>query len=107
MLSLIWWLWIGHFLCDFPLQGDFLARGKNHTAPLSGVPWFWCLLAHSAIHAGWVFLITGSGVLSLLELCVHALLDYNKSAGHFDFGTDQTLHLVCKLIWIVIFMHLM
>ena len=43
---------VAHFLCDFPLQGDFLAKAKNPEAPLPGVPWQWAMLAHAAIHAG-------------------------------------------------------
>jgi hypothetical protein len=27
-------LFAGHALCDYPLQGDFLARGKNHCNPI-------------------------------------------------------------------------
>lgn len=30
----------GHALCDYPLQGDFLAKAKNRAAPLPGVPWY-------------------------------------------------------------------
>jgi hypothetical protein len=29
-----------HALCDYPLQGDFLARAKNRAAPIAGVPWY-------------------------------------------------------------------
>lgn len=30
----------GHALADYPLQGDFLARAKNRTAPIAGFPWW-------------------------------------------------------------------
>lgn len=89
----------GHFVCDYPLQGDFLARGKNHTAPLPGVPWYQCLIAHSFIHGGAVALITGYWQLGLLEFSIHALIDFLKCGGHFGFNTDQAFHIVAKLTW--------
>lgn len=88
-----------HALCDYPLQGDFLAKGKNHKFPLSGVPWYQCLLAHAAIHGGAVALITGSIWLGLAEFVAHSLIDFGKCDGWFGFNTDQLLHVACKLIW--------
>lgn len=87
-----------HFLCDFPLQGDFLARGKNHRAPLPGVPWQICLLAHSFIHAGAYSLVVcwqAAGVLGL----AHMAIDWAKSDGAFlqgedAFWRDQVFHVI-------------
>lgn len=81
--TLLFWLLVGHAVADYPLQGDFLARGKNHTAPLPGVPWWICLLNHAAIHAGAVALVTGSVMLGLAEFVIHAQIDYLKCAGKF------------------------
>jgi hypothetical protein len=92
-------LFAGHALCDYPLQGDFLARGKNHTAPLPGVPWYQCLAAHSLIHAGAVVLITHSPWLALAELVIHAATDHAKCAGHISFNVDQAIHYGCKVLW--------
>ena len=97
----LWWLWVGHFICDYPLQGDFLARGKNHTKPLEGIPWFWCLFAHGMIHAGWVYAVTSSLTLSVAELVVHMTLDWLKSNGNIDFNADQWLHMLSKVIWVI------
>ena len=36
---ILFWLMVGHALADYPLQGDFLAKAKNRTAPIPGVPW--------------------------------------------------------------------
>jgi len=33
VLSRILLLFAGHALCDYPLQGNFLAKGKNHRNP--------------------------------------------------------------------------
>ena len=99
-----------HCICDYPLQGDFLARGKNHKAPLPGVPWYQCLLAHSLIHAGAVALITGSLWLGMAELGAHILIDWNKCDGSFGanpktaFNIDQVLHVICKIVWFVLWL---
>jgi hypothetical protein len=89
----------GHALCDYPLQGDFLARGKNHKAPLPGVPFYHCLLSHAAIHGGMVGLVTGSVGLGLAEFVVHALIDFGKCDGLYGFDLDQALHVACKAAW--------
>lgn len=90
----------GHALADYPLQGEFLARAKNHRAPLPGVPWYQALGAHAAIHAGFVGIVTGSVWLGLAEFVAHALTDRAKCAGLIGFDTDQALHLACKLGWV-------
>lgn len=59
-LELFGLLVFGHMLGDYPLQGDFLSKAKNRYAPIAGVPWYQALGAHSAIHAGFVGIITGS-----------------------------------------------
>jgi Protein of unknown function (DUF3307) len=91
-----------HALCDYPLQGDFLARGKNRFAPLPGVPWYQCLAAHAFIHAGTVYIITGSLWFGLAELMLHCLIDDSKCAGRFGFNVDQALHVACKVLWVTI-----
>lgn len=97
--ALLWWLLVGHVLCDYPLQGDFLARGKNHKQPLPGVPWQICLAAHALIHGGVVGLVTGSIPLGMAETIVHVLIDYGKCDGRYGFAADQVLHLVSKAAW--------
>lgn len=89
----------GHALCDYPLQGDFLAKGKNHTAPISGVPFQQCLGAHALIHAGMVLVVTESVSLAMAELAIHAATDYAKCDGKLTFNQDQAIHYGCKLLW--------
>lgn len=89
----------GHFLADYPLQGAFLSQAKNRCAPVPGVPWYQALLAHSAIHAGFVMVITGSLVLALAECLLHALIDDSKCRGKISYNTDQALHWLCKALW--------
>lgn len=92
----------GHALADYPLQGDFLAKGKNRAAPIPGMPWWQLLGAHAVIHGGMVAAITGSLWLGLAEMAAHALIDDAKCTGKIGFNTDQALHLVCKLLWVII-----
>lgn len=98
---------IGHALMDFPLQGKFLSVAKDRHADLSayfghdapsGV-WIHALTAHSLIHAGAVWIVTGSATLTVMELVLHWLIDYAKCEGWTGFHTDQILHYVCKLIY--------
>jgi hypothetical protein len=98
-LTLFFKMLVAHAVCDYPLQGDFLARAKNHRAPVPGVPWALALSAHAVIQAGAVWLITGSALLGALELACHAITDYEKCDGAIDFAQDQALHVFCKIVW--------
>lgn len=89
----------GHALADYPLQGDFLAKGKNRTNPIHGIPWQHPLAAHSVIHGGFVGVITGSLWLGVAETVAHWFIDDAKCRGRIGYHTDQALHIGCKLIW--------
>lgn len=89
----------GHFIADYPGQGDFLARAKNRTAPIPGVPWWQALGAHAAIHGAAVALITCIWWLFLAEAAIHWLTDDAKCRGRLSFNQDQAIHLSCKLVW--------
>lgn len=97
-LRLLLALIAAHALCDYPLQGDFLAKAKNQTAPIPGVPWYQALAAHALIQAAAVVLITGSLPAGAFEFVAHGLIDYVKSAGGISFDVDQFLHISCKII---------
>lgn len=90
---------VGHALADCPLQGDFLAKAKNRSAPLPGVPWWQALGAHAAIHGGIVAHVTGSAVLGIAEAAVHAITDDLKCRGKLSYNQDQAVHLACKALW--------
>lgn len=89
-----------HCVADYPLQGDFLAKAKNRTAPVPGVPWYQALGAHAAIHGGAVGLVTGSVTLGVCEAVAHALIDDAKCAGRLSYNQDQALHIACKAVWV-------
>lgn len=88
-----------HALCDFPLQGDYLAKAKNPCAPLPGTPWPIALAAHALIHGGAVMLVTGSLTLGIAETTAHAAIDIAKCRGAISYTTDQALHVACKIAW--------
>ena len=93
-----------HCLADYPLQGDFLARAKNHKNPIAGVPFWQALFAHSIIHAGFVGLITGLWWLAVAEFVMHTAIDYVKCDDpRFTFNHDQAIHILCKIVWCFLF----
>ena len=96
---LLLWLLVAHALCDFPLQGDFLAKAKNHRAPIANVEWFPCLTAHALIQAAGVGVVTNSVTLAAAEFTFHMLIDWCKSEGLIGFGGDQVMHVACRIIW--------
>lgn len=101
MIQLFLALLAAHALCDYPLQGDFLARAKNHRNPIPGVPWYQALAAHSLIQAAAVTLLTGSFALGGCEFVCHCVIDYAKSDEGISFNQYQAAHVICKVIWLV------
>lgn len=102
MMATLMYLLAGHALCDYPLQGDFLAKGKNHKSPIPGIPWQHCLFAHAMIHAGMVLLITRSITWAIAELVVHLVTDWSKCEGLISFNEDQAIHYFCKVLWVIL-----
>jgi hypothetical protein len=92
---------IGHALADYPLQGDFLSRGKVRNSNF-GSWWPWLLGSHALIHGGFVWAITGSMTIGLAEVGAHAAIDFLKCERRIGFHADQTLHVICKLLWAAI-----
>lgn len=99
MISLFYLL-SAHFLCDYPLQGDFIGKFKNRNIPREfEIPWWHLMIAHSFIHAGAVLLITGNIYFTLFELFAHFIIDVLKCEGYTDINIDQLLHLICKVLY--------
>lgn len=105
--TLLFWFVVAHALCDYPLQGDFLARAKNRHDPINSKErlWVWALPAHSAIHAGAVALISGSVVLGVVEFVLHNIIDYGKCEGGYGFHMDQAMHVACKVAYAFMLVH--
>jgi hypothetical protein len=98
---------IGHALCDFPLQGEYLANGKNwrflkHLQDPSRPPQIWvaCMSAHCLIHTGAVWIITGSPLIAVAEFVLHWCIDVAKCRGMTTFNQDQSLHVLCKVAYV-------
>lgn len=98
-------LLVGHAIADFPLQAGPMAAEKcrHSTSALQrAVPWFYWLSAHALVHGGFVYGITGSLFLGLLETVVHWLIDFAKCENWFGIHVDQALHVGCKAVWCVL-----
>lgn len=96
----------GHFLCDYPLQGDFIGKFKNRNVndkmnpPF--IPWWHLMTAHAFIHAGMVLVITNRIELVVAELFAHFIIDVLKCEGYTGINIDQALHIICKIIYVMI-----
>lgn len=108
---LLFALIIGHAFADFPLQGDFLSRGKNRNGSAPQLAdgrenppdlWIYLMSAHCLIHAGFVWIITGYFLLALAEFVLHWVIDALKCEGRTSFAMDQWLHILCKVAFVVI-----
>jgi hypothetical protein len=86
-----------HFVCDFVIQGEVMALGKNRHIPASTpVPWAYWMTAHTACHAVGVFLLTRNVPMACLEWAAHWIIDALKCEHVFGFHTDQALHIATK-----------
>ena len=105
-LQIFYALLIAPALFDYPLQGDFLSRNKNRhykdeNNNVKGL-WIHCLTSHSILHAGSVWLITGSFVIGIMEFALHWVIDFLKCEGITNFHTDQFLHVLCRILYVII-----
>ncbi len=98
-------LLLGHALADFVLQSDTMATSKSRhfrSAVDRGngfPPWYYWLAAHSLIHGGVVYLVTGSWALGLAEIVLHTVIDFAKCEHKINFHQDQALHVLCKVAY--------
>ncbi len=102
-LHILFFLLCGHFIFDFPLQGDTVAREKNpgSTSELQKhVPFYYWAVAHAFSHAFAVALATRSMLCALIELGSHLVIDYLKCKQVFNIHVDQALHISFKLLYV-------
>lgn len=94
--TVLFMLLFAHFLGDFALQNDFIAKAKNPRLSSKEI-WPIVMLAHCFIHAGMVFTITQNLKVAMLVLVLHYATDYAKCMGYFGqryaFMIDQALHI--------------
>lgn len=93
------YLLFGHFLADYPLQGEFLSQAKNNNTPLGKLFWPHALTAHSFIQGGFVLLFTDSLCLMATEIVIHAGTDALKCNNKITLNFDQAIHILCKVVW--------
>lgn len=99
-LMVLFWLFGSHFVCDYALQSEFMAKGKNPDgSPHFGVPWGWTMTAHCFTHGVGVALVLGNVWFGLAEIYSHFTVDYLKCKKRFGASVDQTLHLSFMVLW--------
>ena len=76
-VDLLIMLILGHFLGDFPLQGDKMAVEKCPGKDVT-LSWKWWLTAHAGTHGFIVALLTGITALGLAEMLAPFLTDLGK-----------------------------
>jgi hypothetical protein len=104
-MTIFFYLIAAHFLCDFSLQGDAMAREKSRhskTDLQKAVPWFYWLTAHAFVHGLAVTVITGSVILGILEVFCHWIIDFLKCERTIDIHHDQLYHILSKVTWFAI-----
>lgn len=98
-------LCIGHAVADFWAQSAEMRHSKgwdNNVKSGSVEIWPYALTAHALIHAGAVWIVTGSPLLAFAEFICHWLIDYGKCSHLYNVHVDQSLHIGCKIIWAVL-----
>lgn len=106
IINILFYLLGAHALADFVFQNDAMAINKNRNAKTElqrHVPWYYWLLSHSLVHGLGVALITQSAILGVLETICHFTIDFFKCEKVYSIHMDQYLHILCKIIWTVIF----
>lgn len=103
------WILFGHYVLDYPLQGEFLATTKGKM--------FSSLVAHSMIYSCGMSLIlyfntsfkqSDMFLIFLTILFSHMVIDFLKSNAKDvkkmsrNLILDQSAHLIINLIWLYI-----
>lgn len=97
---------IGHAFADFVFQTEWMAKYKNRrnqSPPPIGQKqqsvWFYVLTAHALVHGGIVWIITGNVWLGIAETVAHWCIDFGKCENWYGIHTDQSAHVICKILW--------
>lgn len=103
--TLLFLLLAAHALGDFAFQSRFLAMAKDRHSEIGREYWVVALPAHALIHGVLVLAITGSTGLGLAETALHGVIDACKSERWITFRTDQVLHVLCKVLWLLLVLY--
>lgn len=105
LISYFFQLIVAHAVADFVLQQEAMVLGKNRQSEIHNKPgnhfpaWYYWLTAHSLVHGGAVYLVTGNLIFGVIEVLLHWIIDYSKCEGWVDFHQDQALHIGCKIAY--------
>lgn len=83
-----------HFTCDFALQSDYIARGKNRYSGVAPREWWIILSAHGFIHGLGVYLLTESFTAFVFQVVTHIAIDFTKCEEKITYKVDQLLHVL-------------
>ena len=89
-------LLVGHAIADYPLQhafGGFIGRNKGRRPVMA---------LHAATHGVLVGATTLSPWLGIAAFVAHWVLDANKGRGRLSRVLDQTAHVACKVLWVLL-----
>jgi hypothetical protein len=92
---------LAHWIADYPLQTDRMAVEKCAGCD-KVLNWRWWLTAHAGTHGFFVGWITGVPLLGLAEWGLHTLIDWGKCNRRYGMAVDQSLHVACKLLWVLL-----
>ena len=103
MMELFFILIMAHFVCDYVLQTDSIATGKNRNIDeaQNGVNWYYWMTAHAATHSLAVYLLTGFIWAAIFEFITHWLIDSIKCEKAINLHVDQALHVFVKLLIVI------
>lgn len=88
-----------HFLFDFAIQGDFVAKFKARVVDgKENTMWKWVLTAHAASHTLPVIILTHSLLLGSIMFLSHFIIDFLKCEQKINFNQDQILHIFVILL---------
>lgn len=103
--DLLFLMFAGHFLADFPLQGDHIAKTKNRHRKPDYIPegqtptpiWFYSLTAHAMIQGLVIYIITQRLDFALYQTITHWVIDFMKCENWTNPHLDQILHYIVLL----------
>jgi hypothetical protein len=101
LLQTFFLLLVGHALCDGPLQDAKLSNAKRPGRD-PAFPWWLALPAHAGLHAAAVLFVTHSFILAMCEFAAHMTIDAVKGRELIGSIADQSLHVACKVVWLVL-----
>lgn len=99
-----------HFLGDFALQSDTMAKGKNRHKKPDYIPegqkykitCFYWLSAHAFIQGGLIFIFFPVLWIVLLEVLFHFIIDFLKCDNITNPHIDQFLHFLLRILYTMI-----